>query len=143
MKLSLVEQIHLRCIPVPESGCWLWLGATFKTGYAMWNIEGHTKRAHRVIYEALVGPIPDGAVTDHTCRVRCCVNPSHIELVTNKINVLRGIGSTAVNARKTHCKRGHELAGSNVYRYINRFGRECRQCRATARNKTLIQEPSP
>lgn len=74
-----------------------------------------------------VGPIPEGMDLDHTCRNRGCVNPEHLEPVTTQVNTLRGIGPTAENARKTHCKHGHPLEGDNLY--VDPEGkRKCRAC---------------
>ena len=88
--------------------------------------------AHRVSYEALVGPIPKDLCIDHLCRVRNCVNPAHLEPVTVRENILRGNGPTAVNARKAFCKRGHPLFGENLYRKV-RNGWPARECRACKR----------
>lgn len=115
--------------PEPNSGCWLWTGSEADgAGYGgFWDGKKHC-RAHRFSYEAFVGPIPKGLQLDHKCRVRCCVNPDHLEPVTNKTNSLRGIGFAAVNAKKTHCYRGHVLEGYNlIFSHGNR--RECRICR--------------
>lgn len=112
--------------PDPVTGCWLWTAYTTPKGYGQFGVGGRTRIAHRLVYEVLVGEILDGLVTDHLCRVRCCVNPAHIEPVTNQENVLRGLGPTAANARKAHCKRGHEFTSENTYR--DRKGRRCRTC---------------
>jgi hypothetical protein len=82
--------------------------------------------AHRVAWELMRGPIPRGMTIDHLCRMPLCVNPSHLEVVTLKENVLRGFGSPAMNARKTHCLKGHPLTLDNVYLY--RGSRSCRMC---------------
>ena len=115
---------------VTES-CILWTGFTRK-GYGCMRPRALSFRpvsAHRIIYELMIGPIPDGLTIDHLCRVRNCVNVDHLEVVTNKENVLRGEGRTAINARKTICKRGHSLSGDNLY--INSSGyRNCRQCKS-------------
>lgn len=120
---SLLEALY---IPEPNSGCWLWLGTANSQGYGTLQDDGLTIRAHRVVYEAEVGPIPEGLVIDHLCRNRICVNPSHLEPVTFKENVLRGISPPANNARKTHCPRGHALSEPNVNR--RRGYRACVEC---------------
>lgn len=112
--------------------CWLWTGAT-SDGYGRFAHEGRTDVAHRLAWRALVGPIPDGLHIDHLCRVRRCVNPEHLEPVTCRENVLRGIGPSAEHAVKTHCPAGHEYTPENTYRYRNM--RMCRACRAQARHR--------
>lgn len=92
--------------------CWLWIGGLDAYGYG--QFDRHDK-AHRVAYEMLVGPIPEGLVIDHLCRVRRCVNPEHMEPVTHGENNLRGIGPAAVHAAQTHCIRGHEFTPENTY----------------------------
>lgn len=124
----MLEQLPERLsskIVIDPSGCWLWT-ASLRGGYGQFGVDGTTRAAHRVVYEMLVGAVPDGLELDHTCRVRSCVNPSHLEPVTHRENVLRGEGHGAVNARKTHCLHGHELDGVNVYRYG--VGRHCKAC---------------
>jgi HNH endonuclease len=83
--------------------------------------------AHRVVYETLVGPIPDGLVIDHLCRNPRCVRPDHMEPVTNQVNVLRGIGITALRKQKTHCPAGHAYSLENT-RYSKEGKRNCRTC---------------
>jgi hypothetical protein len=112
-----------------DSDCWLWQGVTHETGYALINVKNTTRRAHRVAYEAFVGPIPDGLTLDHLCRVRHCVNPAHLEPVTMRENLMRGDSPAAVNVRKTHCPKGHPYSGDNLYVFK---GRNCRTCRVEA-----------
>ena len=107
--------------------CWIWTGGKHKLGYGTLKVGKKTEYAHRVIFEALNNKIPNGMSLDHLCRNPSCVNPDHLEVVTHKENVLRGIGPTAINAKKTHCKRGHELAGENL-RITIVGGRLCRTC---------------
>jgi hypothetical protein len=76
---------------VSPGGCWEWRGAITTDGYATLSIAGRTVYAHRFSYESLVGSIPDGLVLDHLCRVRHCVNPQHLEAVSNAENVRRGV----------------------------------------------------
>jgi len=114
-------------------GCWIWVACRNNQGYGLVRHGQKTTLAHRAVYELLIGKIPPDLQCDHLCRNRYCVNPAHIELVTGRDNVLRGIGPTAENARKTHCKKGHELSGKNLsVRYDKRgkAGRFCLACRA-------------
>jgi hypothetical protein len=113
-------------------GCWLWTGGLTHNGYGRFALGLTTVRAHRYSYQLAHGPIPDGYEVDHVrargCRHYHCVNPSHLEAVPPVVNVLRSDSLGAVNARKTHCKRGHELAGDNLI--VERTGkRQCRICR--------------
>ena len=129
--MNIMDRFYKKIIPVPESGCWLWMGATNQLGYGSFFVAGRVLKAHRFSYETFVGPLVEGLCIDHLCRVRCCVNPSHLELVTNRVNALRGSGWAAFLAAKTHCKRGHEFTKDNTYVYSYRPNRRnCRACRA-------------
>jgi hypothetical protein len=110
-----------------ETGCWLWTASKKRDGYGRFHFGGKNRLAHRVAYEALVGEIPKGLVTDHLCRVRQCVNPEHLEPVTDRENVLRGDTIIARQVAQTHCVHGHALAGDNVRLHRSR-GRVCRAC---------------
>jgi hypothetical protein len=128
---------------VAESGCWLWTAATNADGYGLlWRGNRSYLMAHRASYELHVGPIPEGLTIDHLCRNRRCINPAHLEPVTNRTNVLRGAGITAQNAAKTHCIHGHPYDEQNTY--LRRDGaRACRICkrevqrRAAARSRAV------
>lgn len=111
-----------------DGGCWEWRGRTGSpSGYGYFSVDYKEVRAHRYAYQLLVGPIPDGLTIDHLCRNPSCVNPDHLEPVTMRENTLRGYGPTGQNARKTHCKRGHEFTTENTY--IQSDGnRRCRIC---------------
>lgn len=112
-----------------ETGCWDWLGNKHpETGYGrVWYSKHDDRLTHRVAYEAARGPIPPGLVIDHLCRNRACCNPAHMEAVTSVENVMRGESIAAQNARKTHCKRGHEFTPENTY--VSKTGaRTCRTC---------------
>ena len=124
--------------PVPDirpdlGPCWLWLAYLSPSGYGVIWRNNRLVPAHRATYELLVGPHPAGLVPDHFCRVRHCVNPDHLEMVTNAVNVLRGVGACAQNKRKTHCVNGHEFTSENT---IWRKGGH-RACRACARIQSL------
>lgn len=82
--------IFERCETALFSGCWIFIGWDSGNGYGNISVKGRTRKAHRVMYEEMVGLIPDGHVLDHKCRVRCCCNPDHCEPVTVRENTLRG-----------------------------------------------------
>jgi hypothetical protein len=107
--------------------CWLWTAAKSK-GYGAFKVAGRQEEAHRYSYELLVGPIPTGLTIDHLCRNPACVNPAHLEPVTNRENVLRGISPWAKNAAKTHCPQGHPYDEENT-RWNSLGSRECKTCR--------------
>ena len=113
---------------VKTEGCWEWIAFRTKDGYGRFRVGGGKVLAHRFAYELLVGPIPEGLESDHLCRNRGCVNPAHLEPVTQQVNRLRGVGLPALSARKTHCKNGHPFNAANTYH--RRDGdRECRTCK--------------
>ena len=117
------------------SACWIFTGSRThpENGYGQIGVDGNVKKlTHRVAYEELIGPIPDGLTLDHLCRRRLCCNPWHLEPVTHRENVLRGVSCVAASAVKTHCPAGHELAGDNLNKsMLRRRGvRSCRACKA-------------
>lgn len=122
--------------PVPEhrpelGPCWQWTASTTAGGYGQirtGGAAGPMRYAHRVAYEFTVGPIPDGLQIDHLCRNRSCVNPGHLEPVDNRENSLRGQSFAALNARKTHCPKGHEYSQENTVLDTNTGSRKCRIC---------------
>lgn len=112
--------------------CWLWVDSKDMDGYGRFWFEKKWYRAHRLVFKLVRGyELPSDLEPDHLCRVRHCVNPSHIEPVTVKVNLLRGDTAAAHNAAKTHCLRGHPFTEENTL--IKKLqnggsGRSCRTC---------------
>lgn len=135
---DLPAELADRIEPEPNSSCWLWTAArsgpaTHRYGQLRYN--GRPMRAHRLVYELLRGPIPAGLECDHLCRVTACVNPWHIELVTHKENLRRGIWTLPRGRRvgsggrsPAHCYRGHLYEADTTYVRTDR-GRRCRICK--------------
>lgn len=124
---------------VLTNGCWEFTGYVLPNGYGQ---LGRNISAHRTAWEVANGPVPAGLVVDHQCHNldplcnlsnecshRRCVNPDHLEAVTQTVNVLRGKGFAPTNAAKTRCANGHEFTPDNIYYRPDRFGRICRTCR--------------
>lgn len=126
MRSSLAARLEAKIERDPNSGCWLWAGADNGGGYGKISV-GHSGRlyAHRASYELARGPIAAGLHLDHLCRTPACVNPQHLEPVTNAENCRRGKAS-ALRPEQQMCVRGHQLS---VTRYIDSQGhRQCREC---------------
>lgn len=123
-------EVFLGMIKKIEDGCWIWQGRIYDNGYGNFGLNKKYTTAHRFSYQHFKGKIPKGKVIDHLCRNKTCVNPEHLEAVSIKENVLRGSGIAAKNAKKTHCKRGHEFTPQNTYSYVKNqgIGRTCREC---------------
>lgn len=119
------EELFWSRLRQTEDGCWEWQAKLNKQGYAQF---GRTY-VHRLTYQALEGPIPDGLELDHLCQNPACGNPGHLEPVTHAENIRRGKAAT-----KTHCVSGHELSGENLIIKSRRIGgatyRQCRICLA-------------
>lgn len=144
-KRTPIELVLERFIPEPNTGCWLWTGAVDRCGYGVVRdfVTGKAPKAHRISYMHFRGPIPAGLQLDHLCRVRCCVNPSHLEAVTLQENLRRGEGNkAAVQAMQairranpvTHCPHGHEYTPDNTLVW-----KGCHSCRECGRISSRIR----
>lgn len=143
------ERFWLKVAGRETDGCWLWTGALLANGYGMFRAS-KSMAAHRWAYEHVVGPIPEGLQLDHLCRVRNCVNPSHLEPVTQAENIRRGFKARGHSLRRsgykpkpkppdyvhvpmadrTQCPQGHPYDDANTYLVRRRNGRTDRTCRA-------------
>ena len=125
--------------PDADTHCWAWTGAIRPDGYGYFWPGSGSRYAHRFAYKLLVGNIPRNLELDHLCRNRGCVNPGHLEPVSRLINIHRSpIAPSAINARKTHCKRGHAFVGDNIIWLDAGRRRNCRECRRLRQRGELI-----
>lgn len=128
--------------------CWPWTAHLEGRGYGAFRLgslrDGSRRmvQAHRLAYELLIGPIPEGLTIDHLCRNRICVNPAHLEVVSQRVNTLRGATITADFAQRTHCPQGHPYDLFNTYTTPagHRLCRACRRERGEKRTKSWQQE---
>lgn len=126
--MTRLDRFADRVSPEPNSGCWLWTGVLDHNGYGRLGRDS----AHRTGYLLSGRRIPKGMVLDHLCRIRCCVNPAHLEPVTQRENCRRGLVGRPSGDRmlaKTHCPSGHAYAGDNLYIEHKPNGRSARHCR--------------
>lgn len=132
----------MRHVDVQADGCWLWTGGKIWNGYGStykgYKSDGTLQHvlAHRFAYELFRGPIPAGLTLDHLCRVRACVNPEHLEPVTNRENLMRS--ALTIVQVKTHCLRGHPLEGENLG-FRPKGARYCRECGRIAERKYRLK----
>lgn len=136
--MEFLTKVNLRG-PIPKDKphlghCWIWTGYISPKGY---GYHGKHLSAHRAFYEALIGPIPKGLVLDHLCRFRACVNPLHLDPVTQKENIRRGESGKLSGIRqkaKTNCRQGHPYSGFNLYNSPDGT-RGCKICRTKRMNE--------
>lgn len=112
------QRLFLKKCLLDKSGCWNWTGHLNDKGYSRfsWMINGEygPSFGHRYSYERFIGKLKKHMTIDHLCKNKKCVNPMHLEQVTWKENLFRGDTISGRNAKKTHCKRGHEFTKENT-----------------------------
>ncbi|MGW6704764.1 HNH endonuclease signature motif containing protein [Streptomyces sp. NPDC054956] len=113
--------------------CMIWPWGSDGHGYGVVSRNGRNAKVHRVMYELVRGPVPEGLELDHLCRRRACFNPEHLEAVTRQINVLRGVSPAAKHALVTHCPQGHLYDEANTAP-LKRGRRGCRACSRESSN---------
>lgn len=118
-----------------DDGCWEYDGYHNRDGYVRIMVNCKRLMAHRYAYELLRTGIPEDLVIDHVCCNPGCVNPWHLEPVTQRDNVLRGTAPAAQRARQTHCIHGHPFDEHNTY--WNGRRRQCRQCTYDSHRRSL------
>lgn len=119
--------------------CWKWDAYCDPEGYGRFMLGSRNVYSHRFAYEFCVGIIPRNKQIDHLCRVRHCVNPDHLEVVTQRENILRGKGITAQAAKAANCPHGHEYNAENTI-IRNQGWRQCRTCKraSDAKRRVLV-----
>jgi len=130
-----LDELFTRCIPEPNTGCWLWAGARKSNGYGQMGLAGKDVMPHRLAAK-LAGMTIEGLLVCHKCDTRACCNPAHLFVGTHSDNIIdayRKGRRVQPNSLKTACPKGHPLSGPNLY-VCRRGLRSCREC-ANARTR--------
>jgi hypothetical protein len=130
-------------VELSRDGCWNWIGKLDEDGYGQIHVgprrEQVRKRSHRASYELFVGEIDSGIQLHHKCENRRCINPSHLEPLTQLEHAEKSPNTLQfINAEKTHCLRGHPLFGPNLY--VRNGRRHCRECRTITNARRYFKE---
>lgn len=118
-------------MPIPESGCMVWTGMLDINGYGILRLPGRLRKqvkAHRLSYYLAHGSLPDDLILDHLCRVRCCINPHHLEPVTHLVNIHRGVAPSIIASIANQCTHGHVFTEVNTLIGKSDGKRYCREC---------------
>lgn len=113
--------------------CWIWLGNLSASGYSLIKVDGKQTKAHRYFYELFIDNIADGLTIDHLCRNKRCVNPEHLEPVSNRENIKRGIDARYGK----YCARGHKRDGNTVE--YGSGGRTCLLCKSLLAKESYLR----
>lgn len=119
--------------------CWIWTGSLNRLGYGQFRVGNKIMRAHRIAFQEINGPIPEGLTLDHLCRNPACVRPDHLEPVTMRENIRRGLSPFAKKARAAHCINGHLFDENNTRLRKTKYGtgRQCKECERQRRKKSV------
>lgn len=136
--MSIADRLEKYSAPIPE-GCHIWMAALSTDGYAQLWANGRLRNAHILAHELANGPVPEGKQIDHLCRIRCCVNPEHLEAVSASENIKRGAGPSVTRAKNMlrhsdTCPHGHD----RIVYYLRKDGRvqkECLTCKAIRKQR--------
>lgn len=138
-----IERFHTKYVIDDVTGCWNWTGTLAVKGYGRFSIGGRTPVAHRASWTIANGrEVPEGLALDHLCRNRGCVNPEHLEVVSEGENISRGTASSASTLRNIlggieECARGHDMTLPGAWRYnVPQGKRYCRECQEFRRRPT-------
>lgn len=140
----LPERFWSKVYPEPNTGCWLWGGFVAPNGYGSYWADGTNCHAHRYIKLKEQELESSELVVDHLCKTRDCVNPEHLDLVTQKENIKRGDTGThpntgSHNRNKTRCPQGHEYSLDNTFVVPKTGHRKCITCKRE-RNREYMRK---
>lgn len=143
MSNATTAERFLSRVKLQPNGCWEWQGCLSDGGYGRFWCQEGVAPAHHFLYELILGAIPQGFELDHLCKNCKCVNPDHLEVVTHRENVQRGLFPELARQRqlsKTHCPYGHPYDRVNTYIKPNGKERDCRTCRKRRQKEYIARK---